>query len=278
VELAAARKTAATASATSTLRNEFMRRKKTSNERATYVFHQSSISFLRAPHASTPSLDARLKFHCDPGVRDLVIAGTLPVRCDLAQRRAPASGSSHMGTGRSLLPRSRGVAATTPSASLVLRKSLHAGRRRAGQARRALRRSDAAPAQGRAVMDLAKKVKVLLVDDSTTVLIMEEALLRRKHDVLKATSGAAALKIAAEQAPRRHSARRRDAGIGRHRGVPASARAAGDPVHADHHGHQARRGGHRPGGARQRRDRLVTKPIDAHLLTRKIEHYLGREP
>lgn len=45
------------------------------------------------------------------------------------------------------------------------------------------------------------KRKILLVDDSTTVLIMEELLLRRSYDVVKATSGAEALRIAAEQRP-----------------------------------------------------------------------------
>jgi PleD family two-component response regulator len=50
-------------------------------------------------------------------------------------------------------------------------------------------------------MDPEPKRKVLLVDDSETVLIMEEMLLRRSYTVLKATSGAQALRIAAEERP-----------------------------------------------------------------------------
>jgi PleD family two-component response regulator len=51
------------------------------------------------------------------------------------------------------------------------------------------------------MMDQGPKPKILLVDDSETVLIMEEMLLRRSYDVLKATSGAQALRIAAEKRP-----------------------------------------------------------------------------
>lgn len=50
-------------------------------------------------------------------------------------------------------------------------------------------------------MDPETRAKILIVDDSSTVLIMEELLLRRKYDVLKATGGPQALRIAAEQRP-----------------------------------------------------------------------------
>ncbi|HLK40997.1 MAG TPA: response regulator [Polyangiaceae bacterium] len=50
-------------------------------------------------------------------------------------------------------------------------------------------------------MGQERKPKILLVDDSSTVLIMEEMLLRSKYDVVKATGGAQALRIAAEQKP-----------------------------------------------------------------------------
>ena len=46
-----------------------------------------------------------------------------------------------------------------------------------------------------------ERKKVLVVDDSSTVLIMEEMLLRRRYEVFKATGGAQALRIAAEQRP-----------------------------------------------------------------------------
>jgi DNA-binding response OmpR family regulator len=45
------------------------------------------------------------------------------------------------------------------------------------------------------------KRKILVVDDSMTVLIMEEMLLRRSYDVIKATSGTEALRLAAERRP-----------------------------------------------------------------------------
>jgi CheY-like chemotaxis protein len=45
------------------------------------------------------------------------------------------------------------------------------------------------------------KRTILLVDDSKTVLIMEEMLLRRSYDLIKATSGAEALRLAAERRP-----------------------------------------------------------------------------
>src|SRR5215471_3843746 len=47
----------------------------------------------------------------------------------------------------------------------------------------------------------ANKPKILVVDDSSTVLIMAEVVLRRNYEVLKATRGAEALRIAAEQRP-----------------------------------------------------------------------------
>jgi PleD family two-component response regulator len=43
--------------------------------------------------------------------------------------------------------------------------------------------------------------KILLVDDSKTVLLMEETLLRLKHDIVKATRGAEALRVAAQEHP-----------------------------------------------------------------------------
>jgi CheY-like chemotaxis protein len=46
-----------------------------------------------------------------------------------------------------------------------------------------------------------RKAKILLVDDSSTMLIMEAMLLRSKYEVLKATGGPQALRIAAEQKP-----------------------------------------------------------------------------
>src|SRR5262252_2683341 len=50
-------------------------------------------------------------------------------------------------------------------------------------------------------MDPQPKAKILVVDDSSTVLIMEELLLRRKYEVIKATGGMQALRLAAEQRP-----------------------------------------------------------------------------
>jgi PleD family two-component response regulator len=50
-------------------------------------------------------------------------------------------------------------------------------------------------------MNPQPKAKILIVDDSSTVLIMEELLLRRKYEVLKATGGAQAIRLAAEQRP-----------------------------------------------------------------------------
>jgi len=45
------------------------------------------------------------------------------------------------------------------------------------------------------------KLKLLLVDDSAAILIMEEMLFRQRFEVLKAASGAEALKLAAEHRP-----------------------------------------------------------------------------
>ena len=50
-------------------------------------------------------------------------------------------------------------------------------------------------------MEMEPKRKILIVDDSTTVLIMEEMLLRSRYEVLKATGGALALRLAAEHRP-----------------------------------------------------------------------------
>jgi PleD family two-component response regulator len=50
-------------------------------------------------------------------------------------------------------------------------------------------------------MEQERKRTILLVDDSETVLIMEEMLLRRSYDILKAASGAQALRLAAEKRP-----------------------------------------------------------------------------
>jgi PleD family two-component response regulator len=50
-------------------------------------------------------------------------------------------------------------------------------------------------------MEPQPKAKILVVDDSSTVLIMEELLLRRKYEVIKATGGMQALRVAAEQRP-----------------------------------------------------------------------------
>lgn len=49
--------------------------------------------------------------------------------------------------------------------------------------------------------DSQPKAKILVVDDSSTVLIMEELLLRRKYEVIKATGGTQALRLAAEHRP-----------------------------------------------------------------------------
>jgi two-component system alkaline phosphatase synthesis response regulator PhoP len=46
-----------------------------------------------------------------------------------------------------------------------------------------------------------QKAKILIVDDSATMLIMEELLLRSKYEVLKATGGPQALRVAAEERP-----------------------------------------------------------------------------
>lgn len=50
-------------------------------------------------------------------------------------------------------------------------------------------------------MDPAKKPRILIVDDSPTVLILEEMILRWRYEVLKATSGAQALRVAADKHP-----------------------------------------------------------------------------
>jgi PleD family two-component response regulator len=50
-------------------------------------------------------------------------------------------------------------------------------------------------------MDDEPKKKILVVDDSRTALLMQEMLLRLTHVVLKATGGAQALRIAAEERP-----------------------------------------------------------------------------
>jgi PleD family two-component response regulator len=47
----------------------------------------------------------------------------------------------------------------------------------------------------------ALRRKVLLVDDSTTALVMEEVLLRSQFEIVKATSGAQALELAANVKP-----------------------------------------------------------------------------
>jgi two-component system alkaline phosphatase synthesis response regulator PhoP len=47
----------------------------------------------------------------------------------------------------------------------------------------------------------SERKAILVVDDSSTVLIMEEMLLRSKYEVLKATGGPQALRIAAEKRP-----------------------------------------------------------------------------
>ena len=46
-----------------------------------------------------------------------------------------------------------------------------------------------------------QKAKILIVDDSAMMLIMEELLLRSKYEVLKATGGPQALRVAAEERP-----------------------------------------------------------------------------
>jgi len=43
--------------------------------------------------------------------------------------------------------------------------------------------------------------KILLVDDSSTMLLMEQVVLRRAYEVVKATDGAQALRVAAEERP-----------------------------------------------------------------------------
>jgi len=50
-------------------------------------------------------------------------------------------------------------------------------------------------------VDPQRKKKILLVDDSKTVLLMEETLLRLNHEIVKATRGAEALRVAAEERP-----------------------------------------------------------------------------
>jgi len=50
-------------------------------------------------------------------------------------------------------------------------------------------------------LDPAKKPRILIVDDSPTVLILEEMILRWRYEVLKATSGAQALRVAADKHP-----------------------------------------------------------------------------
>jgi CheY-like chemotaxis protein len=50
-------------------------------------------------------------------------------------------------------------------------------------------------------LDPVKKPRILIVDDSPTVLILEEMILRWRYEVLKATSGAQALRVAAERHP-----------------------------------------------------------------------------
>jgi len=124
----------------------------------------------------------------------------------------------------------------------------------------------------------APKLKVLLVDDSTTVLIMEEVLLRRKYDVLKATSGAAALKIAADQRP---DVILLDVVMPAMDGIEVCRLMRGLPatrftpiIMVSTRGEMATVQAALASGATG----FVTKPIDAHQLTSKIEHYLGRAP
>jgi PleD family two-component response regulator len=50
-------------------------------------------------------------------------------------------------------------------------------------------------------MPFEGKLKLLLVDESTTMHIMEEMMFGQEFDVFKATSGAEALKLAAEHRP-----------------------------------------------------------------------------
>jgi CheY-like chemotaxis protein len=50
-------------------------------------------------------------------------------------------------------------------------------------------------------LDTPHKPRILLVDDSPTVLILEEMVLRWRYEVLKATSGPQALRIAADKHP-----------------------------------------------------------------------------
>jgi PleD family two-component response regulator len=50
-------------------------------------------------------------------------------------------------------------------------------------------------------MDEEHKKKILVVDDSRTALLVQEMLLRLTHRVLKASGGAQALRIAAEERP-----------------------------------------------------------------------------
>lgn len=50
-------------------------------------------------------------------------------------------------------------------------------------------------------MEPEHKPRILLVDDSPTVLILEEMVLRWRYEVIKATSGAQAIRLAAEKHP-----------------------------------------------------------------------------
>ncbi len=120
-----------------------------------------------------------------------------------------------------------------------------------------------------------RKKKILIVDDSSTVLIMEEMLLRRRYEVLKATGGAQALRIVADEHPDLillDIVMPNMDGIEACRLLRAIGPAKSIPIiMVTTRGEQRVIDAAYASGATD----YVTKPIDQKELLRKIEHHLG---
>jgi CheY-like chemotaxis protein len=125
-------------------------------------------------------------------------------------------------------------------------------------------------------MSTQRRPKVLVVDDSATTLTMEELLLRRNYEVIKATSGAEALRVASEQHPEvilldvmmpnmdGLETCRLLRGIAATKATPIIMVTTRGEDHVLRDSYI--------NGATD----FVTKPIDAKVLLGKIQHHLGR--
>jgi len=127
-------------------------------------------------------------------------------------------------------------------------------------------------------MEPAPKRKVLLVDDSMTMLAMEEMLLRRSYDIIKATSGTDALRIAAEQHPDvilLDIVMANMDGLETCRLLRSMAATKATPIImvTTRSEDDALRDAYLNGATD-----YVTKPIDAKTLLGKIKHHLGPRP